>query len=161
MGLEIERKFLVADADYAAISRGCRHIEQFYLSADPERTVRVRIADSRAWVTIKGLTQGCTRHEWEYEIPVADACGMRPLAEGRVVRKTRYLVDALSADGAELTWEVDIFEGALAGLRVAEVELPDAATGVVLPDFIVREVTGLPEYYNSELALAPSLPALQ
>lgn len=150
MGLEIERKFLVVNDTYKDMAVSRRHIEQFYLSADPDRTVRVRIADGHAWITVKGLTVGCRRGEWEYRIPVADAEAMRPMAVRRVVRKMRWIVPA-AEDG--LRWEVDIFEGELDGLRVAEIELPSEDTPFTRAPFTGREVTGEPGYYNSVLAL--------
>ena len=149
MGLEIERKFLVADDGYKAASDRQRHIAQYYLSAEPARTVRVRIADGRAWLTVKGLTEGCTRSEWEYEIPVADARAMSALAVGRTVEKTRWIVPA----GNGLRWEVDEFAGELSGLVVAEIELPAEDTPFDRPPFIGHEVTGDAAYYNSSLAL--------
>lgn len=159
MGLEIERKFIVADDSYRALSVGKRHIVQYYLSADPERTVRVRIADGRAWLTVKGLTCGCSRGEWEYEVPVADADAMSAMAVGRKVEKTRWIVPT-SDDG--LRWEVDEFEGDLRGLVVAEIELPSEATPFDRPGFVGREVTGDAAYYNSSLALGEgSLPSFE
>ena len=158
MGLEIERKFLVKDGSYKAASVRQRHIAQFYLSADPKRTVRVRIADGKAWLTVKGLTEGFTRGEWEYEIPVADARAMSAMAEGRTVKKTRWIVPA----GDGLKWEVDEFGGDLQGLVVAEIELPSEAASFDRPAFIGREVTGDAAYYNSNLALGKrDLPAFE
>lgn len=159
MGLEIERKFLVSGDSFMAVSTFRIHIVQFYLNAEPDRTVRVRISGSRAWLTVKGITNGCRRGEWEYEIPVADAEAMRCMAVGRVVSKTRWIVPA----GDGLKWEVDVFDGPLLGLRVAEIELPSEDTGFDRPAFVGREVTGIPAYYNSVLALGAEgdLPPLE
>ena len=154
MATETERKFLVEGESDKALAERRRHIEQFYLSARPEATVRVRIADGRAWLTVKGLTRGCSRAEYEYEVPVADAEGMRVMAEGRVVEKTRWVVPA----GDSLKWEVDEFHGALAGLTVAEIEVPEENTVFERPEFVGREVTGDARYYNSSLALDTDSP---
>lgn len=155
MGLEIERKFLVCDRQFEQLAVGVRYMMQFYLSADPERTVRVRATDENGYVTVKGITRGFERNEWEYVIPRADALEMAHLRVGRVVEKTRYIVPA----GNGLNWEVDVFVGELAGLTVAEIELPSPDTVFELPPFIGREVTGDPAYYNSSLALSSSVPS--
>ena len=148
MGIEIERKFLV-------VGDGWRRGEgvpyaQGYLNRDPSRTVRVRIAGARAFLTVKGISQGATRQEFEYEIPVADARQLLELSDGPVVRKTRRLVEHAGS-----TWEVDEFEGDNAGLVVAELELESEAQAYARPDWLGREVTDDPRYYNSNLATNP------
>lgn len=149
MGKEIERKFLVTgDAWKSGESSDYR---QGYLTVDRERTVRVRIAGDRAFLTIKGITENATRSEFEYPIPVADASEMldhlclRPLIE-----KRRYLVEH---EG--MTWEVDRFYGENEGLVVAEVELDDENQAFSKPDWIGEEVTSDPRYYNANLVDAP------
>jgi adenylate cyclase len=149
MGTEIERKFLVRDVTVVAGAEGIPY-RQGYLSTVPERTVRVRLAGPRAFLTVKGITVGDTRSEFEYEIPVADAMALLRMCERPLVEKTRYRVEH-----AGLTWEVDIFEGDNAGLIVAEVELPASDTPVELPDWIGEEVTGDPRYYNANLVARP------
>jgi adenylate cyclase len=152
MGVEIERKFLVADRSVVASLSGTA-MRQGYLSIDPERTVRVRVSGVRAFVTIKGppSDSGASRAEYEYEIPVPEAeelldrLALRPLIE-----KTRYRVAV-----GRLVWEIDVFTGANDGLVVAEVELSSEATAVVLPDWIGEEVTGDPRYYNASLVSHP------
>lgn len=163
MALEIERKFLVKDLSFVEQSSAVLGFVQFYLSTRVDSVVRVRIrreADgkSSAVLTVKGRNHGLVRDEWEYPIPVEDALAMEPLAVGRVIDKDRYLVPGDNG----LTWEVDVFHNTLEGLRVAEVELPDADFPVKIPSFLGREVTGQPEYYNSSLASDSSLvPAFQ
>jgi adenylate cyclase len=149
MGTEIERKFLVRDVTAVAGAEGIPY-RQGYLSTVPERTVRVRLAGPRAFLTVKGITVGSTRPEFEYEIPVADAMALLPMCEPPLVEKTRYRVEH-----AGLTWEVDVFEGENAGLVVAEVELPASDTPVELPGWIGEEVTGDPRYYNANLVARP------
>lgn len=148
MGLEIERKFLVCNEGYEAAAVSSVRIVQYYLCADPERTVRVRLYGDSGRLTVKGLTRGLARGEWEYEIPAMDALAMMPMAVGRVIDKRRYIVPA----GNGLKWEIDVFGGELAGLRVAEIELPSEETTFDLPEFAGREVTGDVRYYNSSLA---------
>jgi adenylate cyclase len=151
MGHEIERKFLVKrDLWHADPARGTV-FRQGYLSLDPDRVVRVRVAGDRAFLTIKGATIDVERQEYEYEIPVRDAdllldtmC-VRPLIE-----KTRYRVD----HGGR-TWEVDEFAGENAGLIVAEVELPSADAALLLPDWAGAEVSYDPRYFNPNLSRHP------
>jgi len=149
MAKEIERKYLVLNEKYKKISTSAIEIAQGYLNRDPERTVRVRVRGDQGYITIKGFTDGCTRDEWEYLIDVNDAREMlAKLCEGTVISKTRYIVPY---DG--LTLEIDEFHGSLAGLTMAEIELPASDYSIGnLPDFIGREVTGDPRYYNSSLA---------
>ena len=147
MAKEIERKFLVQNCDYRHMAVESCHIEQGYLNRDIDATVRVRIRDDKAFLTVKGRNHGVVRDEWEYAIPADDARSMlRTCARGNIIEKRRYIVPF---DG--LTWEVDEFEGAHAGLVIAEVELPSADADVTLPSFIGAEVTGDPRYYNSNL----------
>ncbi len=144
MGREIERKYLVKDDSYRALATEAHHIRQAYLSTVPDATVRLRILDSQAFITVKGRNHGAERSEWEYEIPVADAeemlaqCSQTPILD-----KTRYRAGR---------WEIDEFHGPLEGLVVAEIELEDADETFALPEFIGEEVTGDPRYYNSTLA---------
>ena len=147
MAKEIERKFLVVGDSYKALATMSDEIAQGYLSTEPDRTVRVRIKGGKAFVTVKTRNQGITRNEWEYEIPVADACEMLGCC-GTVLRKTRHYVPA----GEGLTWEVDEFHNPQPGLTVAEIELPSEDTPFAIPSFIGKEVSGAPAYYNSSLA---------
>jgi len=146
MAKEIERKYLVKDDRYKSMSQSHSIIRQGYLSRRPEATVRVRIRDGRGYLTVKGLTRGATRDEWEYPVPVADAEAMLEVCEGTVIDKTRWLVEYRGH-----VWEVDEFRNPHPGLVVAEVELRDAGESVTLPPFVGDEVTGNPAYYNSNL----------
>ena len=155
MGKEIERKFLVIGDSYMSLSYEHLELAQGYLSANPDATVRIRVAGTHGYLTVKGRNAGIVRDEWEYVIPVADAWDMLDRLCGQnVVRKTRYKVNH-----GGLCWEIDVFHGHLDGLKVAEVELcaPDIEVGV-LPSFIGREVTGDERYYNSQLISAKELP---
>jgi len=150
MGVEIERKFLLANEGW----RGQGHptlMRQGYLVADPVRTVRVRIEGERAVITIKGKSTGASRGEWEYEIPVPDAIELLDgLCEQPQVEKIRHRIAH-----AGHTWEVDEFLGLNAGLVVAEIELGAEDEAFAKPDWIGAEVTGDKRYYNSSLIRMP------
>jgi adenylate cyclase len=148
VGTEIERKFLVHGTEWR---RGVPiRISQGYLSRDTERTVRVRIAGDRAYLTIKGRTRGATRAEFEYEIPRQDAEQLLPLCDGPPLEKNRYTVTH-----AGMGWEVDEFLGANAGLVVAEIELREEGQSFSRPSWLSTEVTHDPRYYNSNLIANP------
>ena len=149
MAKEIERKYLVVNQKYKNVAICAIDILQGYISRDPERTVRIRIKGDKAYITVKGITRGCERDEWEYEIDVDDARQMiERVAVKPILSKTRYIV----RHGA-YTWEVDEFHERLDGLVIAEVELPHADAEVgPLPDFVGEEVTGDERYYNSNLS---------
>lgn len=147
MGVEIERKFLVKDDSFKKLAFTSSDIKQGYLNRIPERVVRVRIKGEKGYITIKGKTEGASRLEFEYEVPLKDAEEMLRLCEPPVLSKTRY--EVMGDDG--LKWEIDEFHGAREGLIVAEVELNSADQPVVLPSFISEEVTGDPRYFNSNL----------
>lgn len=149
MGIEIERKFLVVDPSVVDGVDGSA-LRQGYLSRTPQRTVRVRRSGDQAWLTVKGVSLGATRAEWEWAIPIEDADGLLAICDGPVLEKIRYLVDH-----AGRTWEVDVFAGANAGLVMAEIELESEDADISLPPWIGREVTDDPRYYNSALAASP------
>jgi len=150
MAKEIERKFLVKRDSWRGQEAGKRY-RQGYLSTVKERTVRVRTAGEKGYLTIKGISVGASRSEYEYEIPVADANEMLDrLCERPLIEKTRYRVPH---DG--LVWEIDEFEGENSGLIVAEVELEDEHQSVTLPDWVGQEVTRDPRYFNANLVGKP------
>ena len=147
MALEIERKFLVINDDYRLMASKSVNIKQGYLSTRKESTVRIRVKNNRAYITIKGINTGATRCEWEYSIPYDDAIEMMALSQGVVIDKIRYIVEY---EG--FIWEIDEFKGAHDGLVVAEIELKDENETFPIPPFIGEEVTGNVAYYNSTLA---------
>lgn len=150
MGLEIERKFLVRDPSVLEGLTGTRY-RQGYLSTNPERTVRVRVAGDRGSLTIKGISRGPSRAEFEYPIAVSEAAQLLDeLALRPLIEKTRYRLEH-----AGRTWEIDVFEGENAGLVVAEVELPTADASLVLPAWVGAEVTDDPRYFNASLVDHP------
>lgn len=146
MGKEIERKYLVSDpASAIAKARVAMHIVQGYLSPNPDATVRVRIKDDKGYLTIKSRNVGIERGEWEYEIPVTDAEDLLRLSVTPIIDKTRYEVEY-----AGYVWEVDVFESPKK-LVIAEAELNSADEMPTLPEWIAEEVTGDPQYYNSNI----------
>ncbi len=150
MAKEIERKFLVKGDDWRKLAKGT-HYRQGYLSTVKERTVRVRTIDDKGFLTIKGITVGATRAEYEYEIPAQDANAMLDnLCEKPLIEKYRYKIDY---EG--FTWELDEFEGDNQGLIVAEIELADENEKFGIPEWIGEEVTGDPRYFNSNLTKQP------
>ena len=147
MATEVERKFLVSGTFPSGESS---EIHQAYLSLDPERTVRVRIADDTATLTVKGKTEGISRQEFEFEIPLDDAHDLLELSVGHPIKKTRTRIPL---DGR--VWEVDVFHDANAGLVVAEVELDSEHEEVALPGWLGSEVSNEPRYLNACLAQCP------
>lgn len=150
MAQEIERKFLVA-GEFIELARSSMHLVQGYI-ATGHRTVRVRIGDNRAWLTIKGpsIDGGLSRFEWEKEIEAAEAFELLRLREGAAIEKRRYFIDY---EGH--TFEVDVFEGENAGLILAEVELRSTDEEFARPEWLGKEVTGIRRYYNSHLRAHP------
>jgi CYTH domain-containing protein len=150
MAQEIERKFLIRSDAWRASARAGTPYQQGYLSNTKACTVRVRLAGTRGYLTVKGTTVGATRDEFEYEIPAADARHMlEHLCDASIV-KTRYVVPFEGHD-----WEVDEFGGANAGLLVAEIELADEAESFAQPDWVGEEVTHDPRYFNANLVRSP------
>jgi CYTH domain-containing protein len=152
MALEIERKFLVLDTSFKHEAFSSSHIRQGYICSGHGRTVRIRIRDTRAYITIKGpsLNGGLSRYEFEQEIPFADAEDLMLLCEPGIIDKTRWLVTS-----GRHTFEVDEFHGDNDGLVIAEVELGSEDEAFQKPAFIGQEVTGDRRYYNSHLLRNP------
>lgn len=148
MAKEIERKFLVKDDSYKCLAYAHSDIIQGYLSTDPDRNVRIRIADNCGYITIKTRNDGIVRDEWEFKIPFADAKEILNVAATKIIDKTRYFIDA----GNGLKWEVDDFHGSLSGLTIAEIELPSSETTFEKPSFIGEDISGDPRFFNSNLA---------
>lgn len=150
MAIEIERKFLVTGDAWKRAALGVLY-RQGYLSTDKARTVRVRIAGERAFITIKGMASGIARPEFEYEIPLADAAAMLDgLCLKPLIEKRRYTLECKG-----MRWEVDEFLGENRGLVVAEVELDSADQAIELPEWIGMEVTDDARYFNSSLIAHP------
>jgi CYTH domain-containing protein len=150
MAVEIERKYLTSSDEWRGLAEGLDY-RQGYLSTTKERTVRVRTIGEQGFLTIKGVTIGATRAEYEYEIPVNDAHEMldglclRPLVE-----KRRYRIPHQG-----VVWELDEFFGENLGLILAEVELESEDQAIETPSWIGEEVTDDPRYFNANLVQNP------
>lgn len=146
---EIERKFLINQKKWIPDAKGYK-VKQGYLSVDPERTVRVRIVENKAFITVKGVQKGLTRTELEYEIPLTEAEVLMKMCLDFPIEKTRYLEKR-----GGLVWEIDVFEGMNNGLCLAEVELEDENQQIELPEWIEEEVSENQRYFNSWLSKNP------
>lgn len=148
MAKEIERKFLVIGdiPQYGTNSS----IFQGYLCRDKERTVRIRIEDEDAYITVKGKTEGISRDEFEYSIPVDDAAQMLLMCDGLVIYKNRrVIINDIDR------WEIDYFHRENQGLVVAEIELVRPDQKFKKPAWLGEEVTYDPRYANSNLSIHP------
>ncbi len=147
MGFEIERKFLVLDDGWKTVANQSASIRQGYLSLDKERNVRIRTKGEKGFLTIKGKTEGVSRLEYEYEIPLNEAISMLSICHQPLIEKTRY---ELLHEG--FVWELDVFFGDNEGLVVAEIELEHEDVSFPKPDWLGKEVSYDPRYFNSYLA---------
>lgn len=148
MGVEIERKYLVRDNTWKAMKCVKRvPIKQGYLSKSAKHTVRIRVTDSKAMITIKGPTKGMTRSEYEYEIPYKDGQELILMCDEPIIDKVRYVMK----DNVGQLWEIDEFSGINNGLLVAELELPSEETPVTTHDWTGKEVTHDKRYTNAYL----------
>lgn len=152
MSIEIERKFLVKNEDFKKESFNRIYIKQGYLNTDKNRTVRVRIANEKAFITIKGKSNkaGTSRFEWEKEISKEAAESLLLLSETIIIEKNRYLVK-----NENFTFEVDEFLGENEGLLLAEIELNSEDDVFKKAAWLGEEVTGKEKYYNSYLGKSP------
>lgn len=150
MSKEIERKYLVTGDTWRQLAQPV-HYRQGYLNSQKERTVRIRTVGEKAFMTVKGLTKGVTRLEFEYEIPFDDCVTMlENLAEQPIIEKARYKIPM-----GELVWEIDEFFGVNEGLIVAEVELKSEDQAFDKPEWVGEEVSSDPRYFNSNLVRNP------
>lgn len=144
--LEIERKYLIQSNHWLNEEIIAKHeIQQAYLFQEEEKTLRIRLKNNQAFLTIK-MGKGISRDEFEYEIPADDARQMIQAAKLKSLQKTRYeiLFDAH-------VWEVDVFHGLHEGLILAEIELSSEAESFKIPDWIGEEVTNDPRYLNANI----------
>jgi CYTH domain-containing protein len=145
--MEIERKFLVKEQLWQGIEKPSpSRIVQAYLVNSAEKTVRIRIKGTKGFLTIKGPTQGISRAEFEYEIPLKDADELISTFAEKVIEKFRYEISFKNH-----LWEVDVFTGKLEGLYLAEIELNSEDEHFELPEWVGEEVSTDPNYYNSNL----------
>lgn len=152
MGIEIERKFLVAEDGWRALVTRTEKLRQGYLASAGGVTVRVRTIDEhRGFITIKSGGSALARAEFEYEVPVADAHQMLGYCRGAQIEKVRHTLDLPGGD-----WVIDEFRGRHTGLVLCEVELRSPTAALEKPAWLGDEVTGDPQYYNSSLSALPS-----
>lgn len=151
MGQEIERKYLIT-GEFKSKAIKSLQIKQGYLSSIPERTVRVRIQDNQGFLTIKGSNKknSISRFEWEKEITKEEANELIQLCEVGIIDKIRYIVPF-----GDKIIEVDEFYGENKGLILAEIELDDENENIEIPNWLGKEVTADPRYYNSMLMKNP------
>jgi adenylate cyclase len=147
MATETERKFLVK-GEFRHLAVEEIRIIQTYLSIDQDKTIRIRIANNKAFITIKGRPIGnsISRNEWEFQIPISDATEMIKLCLEGKIDKTRYIIPA-----GKHRFEVDVFHDKNEGLIIAEIELSSDDERFEIPDWLGEEVTGNPNYYNANL----------
>jgi adenylate cyclase len=150
MAIEIERKFLLLDDRWRAAASGRSRLRQGYLANTARASIRVRLAGDAAWLSVKAMTPGRARAEYETSIALADAQQMLALCEGPLIEKWRYVVPH-----AGNRWEIDEFLGENAGLVIAELELESETQEFVRPEWLGVEVTTEERYYNFRLSQQP------
>ena len=145
--MEIERKFLVNIEAWKRVDKPKgKEIIQAYLTNEIEKSIRIRVKDDQAFITVKGKQRGISRHEFEYEIPVSDAKEMIRLFADSTIEKLRYEIPT-----NQHVWEVDVFKGKLTGLVLAEIELTNENDLFDLPNWVGQEVSTDPNYLNANL----------
>jgi len=151
MAYEIERKFLVVNDKWRDHASSSDYFRQGYLTNTDKCSIRVRVSDDMGYLNLKSATLDIQRTEYEYEIPRDEAEEMlERFCEGPLIEKTRYYVRH-----DQHLWEVDVFEGANAGLIVAEIELDDVDEAFDKPEWTGQEVSDDPRYYNVCLVKHP------
>ncbi|EKE41927.1 hypothetical protein ENUP19_0082G0091 [Entamoeba nuttalli] len=146
---EIEKKFLVTSTEFLKQPHTQKKLLQGYLCSEPSRTVRIRTDGISGYITIKGETHGITRKEYEYTIPLKDAEELIQMCNEKIV-KTRHYIPM-----GKHTYEVDVFEDKNKGLIVAEIELESETENFIKPQWLGKEVSQDPRYYNSQLTKKP------
>ncbi len=150
MAVEVERKFLVDRAALPELSNGQKIVQGYIPTAD-KTTVRVRVKAEQAFLTLKGISNGVSRSEFEYEIPLKDAQQMLDeFCCDSKIEKIRYEISH-----GQHVWELDIFQGKNDGLIIAEIELSDEDEAFERPNWVAEQVTGDKRYYNSQLIASP------
>ena len=151
MALEIERKFLVNQRKWEQLEKPIgKRYRQGYLLNNKVKTIRIRTTETDAFLTIKGKTNGMSRSEFEYKIPLNEGTELLDAFSESELSKTRYEIHH-----KDKLWEVDVFHGDNDGLIVAEIELESEDERFELPEWVDKEVTDDPRYYNANLVLSP------
>jgi adenylate cyclase len=150
MPLEVERKFLITNDGWKARVVRSVFLRDGLIASSNGNKVRVRIADEKATVTIKGPRKMMSRAEFEYRIPMSDAEAiLTHMCQGHVLEKRRHFVEH-----SNVTWEIDVYEGSLHGIVIAEIELSHESQTFELPDWIGKEVTRDPRYRKVNMLAA-------
>lgn len=145
--MEIERKYLVDSSLWEQLPKPApKLIKQGYIFKDEQKSIRIRIKDIKGYLTIKTTVSDLSREEFEYEIPLDEAEKMLELTCQKVLSKKRYEIPL----GKHLV-EVDVFEGKLHGLIVAEIELASEDEKLSLPNWIIKDVSHEKKYLNVHL----------
>ncbi|WP_009546612.1 CYTH domain-containing protein [Crocosphaera subtropica] len=151
MAIEIERKFLVINDNWRSLGIGKVYKQGYIATADKITTIRVRIIGNEAYLTIKSKTEGISRQEFEYPIPLEDAeIMLNTLCDRPLIEKVRYTINQ-----EKLIWEIDEFKGDNEGLILAEIELKSEDQVINFPDWVGEEVSHDPKYYNVNLVKHP------
>ena len=151
MAVEIERKFLVVNLSWRQSVKRTRLIRQGYLTTGDAVSVRVRIIDEiSATLTVKSPKAGMSRFEFEQQISLSEGQALMDMCNGNAIEKTRHEVDW----GGSL-WEIDRYDGPNRGLVVAEIELLEEVQSFDIPPWLGEEITGMPQYQNTLLAVRP------
>jgi len=149
--LEIERKFLVRKEIWDEVEKTeSKQIKQGYLSREEGAVIRIRIANDKGLLAIKGRRENISRMEFEYTIPLEEARALLSLVTGNLVEKTRYKINHHGK-----SWDVDVFHGLNEGLCMAEIELESTEEKFDLPAWAGEEVSLDPRYYNAFLSEHP------
>ena len=149
MAIEIERKFLVDVTKLPKLNGGTRILQGYLLARSP--SIRVRIAGSKAFLTIKGKPHNhISRNEFEYEIPRIDGLELLKECKELIITKTRY--EVMHEDHL---WEIDVFENENKGLIVAEIELDDEHEEFIMPPWVTSEISHDIRYTNASLSQLP------
>jgi CYTH domain-containing protein len=150
--IEIERKYLVKNLEFKSFSREVKTITQGYINDDPNKSVRIRLIENNAYITIKGkpLNDGLSRYEWEKKISLDEGLDLLKLCKDQLISKKRYYINF-----KEFIIEVDEFLDKNKGLYIAEIELNSLNQKLRLPTWIGEEVTGINKYYNLNLISRP------
>ena len=150
--IEIERKYLVKNLEFKSLSKKVSTIIQGYLNNDPNKSVRIRLTENNAYITIKGksLNNGLSRYEWEKKISLDEGLDLLKLCKDQLISKKRYYINF-----KEFIIEVDEFLDKNKGLYIAEIELNSLNQKLRLPTWIGEEVTGINKYYNLNLISRP------
>jgi CYTH domain-containing protein len=150
MAIEIERKFLVVNDGWKNSVVRCVQIRDGLIANNKGHKARVRIADDVATIALKSRKRGLVRTEFEYAIPYSDAQEiLRIMCDGNALYKVRHFVPYASN-----IWQIDVYEGLLDGVILAEIELTDADQKLTIPNWIGEEVSANPRYRKINMVAA-------